>query len=78
MPPEGHPPFSVTKRNKRLIITDRDGKTAYCMPDFLKPVANRGVMQALADRMAGGYDIRAIIEFEAAHRRERRQPRPRP
>lgn len=62
--------LEVAKVNKRLIIRDvLTGARVYVMPDFLKPVRDRGVMKALAQRLEAGDGVTAVIDFETAHSR---------
>lgn len=64
--------LAVIKRNKRLLIVDEAGKTVYAAPDFLKPVRDRDVLRALAEKLSHRYDIEAVMAFESAHAPERR------
>lgn len=58
----------MLKRNKRLMIVGDDGRKVYVPPDFLRAKVMRPALTALAERLAAGEGIAAIIEFETALR----------
>lgn len=58
----------VLKRNKRLIILGDDNRPIYVPPDFLRSRVTRPALAALADKLAAGAGIEAIVEFETSLR----------